>query len=71
MNLGFTDILWLVFLIMTLLPMLQKRSISAQRLSLLRKIEEKRQSRVISLIHRQEAISLLGIPISRYIKVVN
>jgi ClpP class serine protease len=69
MNLGFTDILWLVFLIMTLLPMLQKRSISAQRLSLLRKIEEKRQSRVISLIHRQEAISLLGIPISRYINV--
>lgn len=69
MNIGFTDILWFVFLMMTLLPMLQKRSISAQRLSLLRKIEEKRQSRVISLIHRQEAISLLGIPISRYINV--
>ena len=69
MNLNFTDILWLVFLLMTILPMLQKRNITAQRLALLRKIEEKRQSRVISLIHRQEAISLLGIPISRYINV--
>ncbi|WP_371375025.1 ATP-dependent Clp protease proteolytic subunit [Sporomusa aerivorans] len=69
MNLNFTDILWLVVLLMTILPMLQKRNITAQRLALLRKIEEKRQSRVISLIHRQEAISLLGIPISRYINV--
>ncbi|QJW48362.1 hypothetical protein HA075_23305 [bacterium BFN5] len=49
--------------------MLKQRSIAVQRLSLLRRIEEKRGSRVISLIHRQEAISLLGIPISRYINV--
>ncbi|HWR45129.1 SDH family Clp fold serine proteinase [Sporomusa sp.] len=69
MNIGFTDIIWIVFLIFTVLPMLQQRSIAVRRLSLLRKIEEKRQSRVISLIHRQEAISLLGIPISRYINV--
>jgi ClpP class serine protease len=49
--------------------MLQQRSIATRRLSLLRKIEQQRQSRVISLIHRQEAISLLGIPLSRYINV--
>ena len=69
MNIGFTDILWFLFLAITLLPMLQQRSIAGRRLSLLRRIEEKRESRVISLIHRQEAISLLGIPISRYINV--
>jgi len=69
MNIGFTDIMWFLFIIITLLPMLKQRSIAVQRLSLLRKIEEKRGSRVISLIHRQEAISLLGIPISRYINV--
>ena len=69
MNFGFTEIIWIVFLLFTVLPMLQQRSIAVRRLNLLRKIEEKRQSRVISLIHRQEAISLLGIPISRYINV--
>lgn len=30
---------------------------------------EARQSRVIALIHRQESISLLGIPIARYIDI--
>lgn len=69
MNLGFSDLLWIFFILVSVLPMLQKRNISVQRLRLLRLIEEKRKSRVISLIHRQEAISLLGIPISRYINV--
>lgn len=69
MNLGFTDILWILFLLITILPMLQQRGVAARRLNLLQRIEAKRQSRVISLIHRQEAISLLGIPISRYINV--
>lgn len=69
MNFSISDFLWLFFLFMTVLPMLQKRNVSTQRFRLLRQIEEKRQSRVISLIHRQEAISLLGIPISRYINV--
>lgn len=35
----------------------------------MKKLEKKRNSRVISLIHRQEAISFLGIPISRYINI--
>ncbi|WP_231881840.1 SDH family Clp fold serine proteinase [Anaerosporomusa subterranea] len=69
MNISITDILWIVFLLFTVTPMLQQRSIATRRLSLLRKIEQQRQSRVISLIHRQEAISLLGIPLSRYINV--
>jgi ClpP class serine protease len=69
LNIGITDILWIVFLLFTVTPMLQQRSIATRRLSLLRKIEQQRQSRVISLIHRQEAISLLGIPLSRYINV--
>ncbi len=69
MNLSFMDILWLLILVVTIFPMLKQRSITAQRLSLLRKIEKKRKSRVISLIHRQEAISLLGVPISRYINI--
>lgn len=65
----FTDLFWLFIVVVTVLPMLQQRSIAMKRLNLLKQIEEKRKSRVISLIHRQEAISLLGIPISRYINV--
>ncbi|MDD2553430.1 MAG: ATP-dependent Clp protease proteolytic subunit, partial [Desulfotomaculaceae bacterium] len=36
---------------------------------LIRKVEVSRQSRLITLIHRQEMLSLLGIPLSRYINV--
>ncbi|MGF5381667.1 SDH family Clp fold serine proteinase, partial [Klebsiella pneumoniae] len=32
-------------------------------------LEHKRKSRVITLIHRQEAVSFLGIPISRFINI--
>ena len=68
-NFNFTDIIWIFFLMVTVLPMVQQRSIAMRRINILQKIEGKRNSRVISLIHRQESISFLGIPISRYINV--
>ncbi len=68
-NFNFTDIIWIFFLLVTVLPMVQQRSIAMRRINILRRIEGKRSSRVISLIHRQESISFLGIPISRYIDV--
>ncbi|HHV78410.1 MAG TPA: hypothetical protein GXX40_02130 [Firmicutes bacterium] len=52
-----------------LLPILRQRHIETLRLSLIRKLESSRKSRVITLIHRQEAISFLGIPITRYINI--
>jgi len=39
------------------------------RIRLIRNLEEKRGSRVITLVHRQESISFLGIPLSRYINI--
>jgi ClpP class serine protease len=63
------DLFWIIFLLFTIWPMFKQRSINRNRLLLLRKIERARGTRVISLIHRQEAISLLGIPISRYINI--
>ncbi|MHB8184024.1 MAG: SDH family Clp fold serine proteinase [Candidatus Desulforudaceae bacterium] len=39
------------------------------RIKLIRQIEKKRGSRVITLIHRQELISLFGIPLTRYINI--
>lgn len=52
-----------------LIPLVQKRILWQKRLFLIRKLEQKRKSRVITLIHRQETLSLLGIPITRYIDI--
>lgn len=65
----FFDILWILFFISAISPVLKQRILEAQRLRLLRSIEIKRNSRVIALIHRQETLSLLGLPIFRYISI--
>jgi ClpP class serine protease len=43
--------------------------LTARRLAVIKAIERQRQSRVITMIHRQETMSLLGIPIARYIDI--
>lgn len=55
--------------ISALQPVIQRRRIELQRIQSIREFEKKRQSRAILLIHRQESISLLGIPLSRYISI--
>lgn len=64
-----TDLFWVFIIFITLWPMYKQRNVTRNRLLYLRSIEQKRGTRVISLIHRQEAVSVLGIPISRYIDV--
>jgi ClpP class serine protease len=62
--------LFLIFLILSSLqPALQRRLVESRRLNAIRMLEQKRGSRVILLIHRQESISLLGIPLSRFINI--
>jgi ClpP class serine protease len=39
------------------------------RMQTLRRLERKRGSRVIALIHRQETLALLGFPLARYIDI--
>jgi ClpP class serine protease len=63
-------ILFILFLILSLLsPILQRQNTSSRRLRAIRSLEEQRNSRVITLIHRQEKITLLGVPISGYIDI--
>ncbi len=50
-------------------PTLRYRSLRMARLQLLREIEEKYGWRVITLIHREERISLFGIPLHRFIDI--
>lgn len=66
---GFGDLIWIYFIAITLLPMLQRQWINARRMQSLRALERKRGSRMITLIHRQETMSFLGIPVARYIDI--
>ncbi|HWQ62156.1 MAG TPA: hypothetical protein VN521_07585 [Negativicutes bacterium] len=65
----FTQFFWIIFIVFTVWPMIRQQGIERARLKLIRTIEVRRQSRLITLIHRQEAISFLGLPISRYINI--
>ncbi|MGC9099707.1 MAG: SDH family Clp fold serine proteinase [Caldisericum sp.] len=60
---------WIFIIISILSPAFQQKNLELQRMDLIRRFEQKRKSRVILLIHRQETMSLLGIPISRYISI--
>ncbi|THD73783.1 hypothetical protein E7681_09200 [Thalassobius vesicularis] len=65
----FMTLIWIFFLVTALQPMLQKRLQEALRQRKIDEIQRKRGSRVIVLVHRQETMSLLGIPLVRYIDV--
>jgi len=64
-----SGLIWLWIFIAFLLPFIRQRQIEFSRMKLIRQLEKKRNSRVITLIHRREAVSFLGIPISRYIDI--
>jgi ClpP class serine protease len=63
------SLIWLFFLLSSLTPALQQRVVEAQRGRVLRKIQRSRRSSIITLIHRQETVSFLGIPVARYIDI--
>jgi ClpP class serine protease len=62
-------IIWGFFIISMLLPGIQRKQLDAARVSLIRSLEKKRRSRLITLIHRQESVSFLGLQLSRYISI--
>lgn len=68
-----TDVLWLLAVVAALVallaPLVQRRRLLRRRRALTRELETLRGSRVISLIHRQETISLLGLPLTRFIDI--
>jgi ClpP class serine protease len=62
-----TSIIWLIFLLSSIQPLLQQRILLMRRVAAIHQLERKRSSRVITLIHRQEAFSFFGLPFARYI----
>jgi ClpP class serine protease len=64
-----TNIWVLLFILIILIPVLQRFLLNRARKRILQRISRERKSQVITLIHRQETIAFLGIPISRYIDI--
>jgi ClpP class serine protease len=63
------ELFWIFFLIMSLQPLVRQRWLEAQRVAAMRRLEQRRGSRVIGLIHRQETMSFFGFPLARYIDI--
>ncbi|WP_337843865.1 ATP-dependent Clp protease proteolytic subunit [Thermus sp.] len=65
----FFQLFWFFFILSALSPYFQQQWLLGARARKMAELERKRGSRVITLIHRQEAVSFLGIPISRFINI--
>lgn len=65
----FWNFIWVIIIFATFMPVLQQKVLNARRISLMRRLETTRKSRVITLIHRQEVMKLLGFPLMRYIDI--
>ncbi|GEM82513.1 SDH family Clp fold serine proteinase [Meiothermus hypogaeus] len=65
----FFQLFWLFFILSTLSPYFNQQMLLAARARRITDLERKRKSRVITLIHRQEGFSFLGIPFARYIDI--
>lgn len=65
----FLSLFWIFIMLSSLQPLLRKKMLESARLKLLERIEQKRNSRVIAFIHRQETMSFLGFPLMRYIDI--
>jgi len=67
------DIFWTIvtyiFLLMFIWPQIRHKMLQSERIKIMKKIEKMTNSKVITLIHRQERISLFGIPFYRYIDI--
>src|SRR5215208_1548574 len=63
------SILWLFIILASLQPAIQRRFLEVSRQRTLSRLASERSSTVITLIHRQETMSFLGIPIVRYINI--
>jgi len=66
-SLNINLLIFFIFLMMVLQPLIQIRYLALRRARQIAAIERERGSRVITMIHRQETRALFGFPISRMI----
>jgi ClpP class serine protease len=63
------DLLWIFLILLSLQPILQQRLVAGARRRALEKLSREREATVITMIHRQETISFLGVPLMRHIDI--
>jgi ClpP class serine protease len=68
-NIDISQLFFLFIIITTIWPMVSRFLTERGRTGAIRALEKKRGSRVITLIHRQEALSFLGLAFARYINI--
>jgi ClpP class serine protease len=62
-------VFWLFLVLMIIYQWTDSASIDRKRVQMIEALQNQRGSRVITLIHREETVSLLGIPVSKYINI--
>jgi len=67
MNFDFSTIIFVLFALMALQPILMGRVLAMRRADAIRKIEKVQKARVITMIHRQEKKSMFGFSVARHI----
>ena len=67
MNFEFSTLIWIFFILMMLQPIVMGRLLAIRRADAIRKIEKAHNTRVITMIHRQEKKSLFGFSVARHI----
>jgi ClpP class serine protease len=62
-------VFWGLLVLVLVLTFLGRGSVEAERAAALTAFQEARKSRVIALIHRQDRVSVLGVPVASYISI--
>lgn len=66
---GIGELFWIFLMLAALQPVLKQKLLEAGRIRVMRALEERRKSRVICLVHRQESMGFLGFPLLRFIDI--
>ena len=66
---NWSELFWIFLILSSLQPAIRRQLLHTTRLRLLRRIEQRRGSLAIALVHRQETMSFLGFPLVRYIDI--
>src|SRR5215510_6001044 len=62
-------IFWVLLVVIVVWQILGSGAREAERAAAFAKFQEERKSRVIALIHRQDRVSILGVPVASYISI--
>ena len=65
----FLNLLWIFLILIAIQPALARWLLARARRGALARLSQQRNATVITLIHRQETISLLGVPLMRHIDI--